>query len=47
MEILDVFVVGGGPIGLACGIECEKVGLNYIIVEKGVLTNSLSIIRSI
>jgi thioredoxin reductase (NADPH) len=41
MEILDVFIVGGGPIGLACGIECERSGLNYIIVEKGVLTNSL------
>jgi thioredoxin reductase (NADPH) len=41
MKILDVFIVGGGPIGLACGIECEKSGLDYIIVEKGVLTNSL------
>ena len=40
-EILDVFIVGGGPIGLACGIECEKAGLRYLIVEKGVLTNSL------
>ncbi|MBW3468895.1 YpdA family putative bacillithiol disulfide reductase [Arthrospiribacter ruber] len=38
---LDVLIVGGGPIGLACGIECEKAGLNYVIVEKGVLTNSL------
>ncbi|SMD41700.1 thioredoxin reductase (NADPH) [Aquiflexum balticum DSM 16537] len=41
MKILDVFIVGGGPIGLACGIECEKSGLDYLIVEKGVLTNSL------
>jgi thioredoxin reductase (NADPH) len=40
-EILDVFIVGGGPIGLACGIECEKAGLDYLIVEKGVMTNSL------
>jgi thioredoxin reductase (NADPH) len=40
-EILDVFIVGGGPIGIACGIECEKAGLRYLIVEKGVLTNSL------
>ncbi|AFL84232.1 putative bacillithiol system thiol disulfide oxidoreductase, YpdA family [Belliella baltica DSM 15883] len=40
-EILDVLVVGAGPIGLACGIECEKADLKYIIVEKGVLTNSL------
>ena len=39
--ILDVFIVGGGPIGLACGIECEKAGLDYVIVEKGVMTNSL------
>ncbi|WP_194972868.1 YpdA family putative bacillithiol disulfide reductase [Aquiflexum lacus] len=41
MSILDVLIVGGGPIGLACGIECEKSGLDYVIVEKGVLTNSL------
>ncbi|MFD2035644.1 YpdA family putative bacillithiol disulfide reductase [Belliella marina] len=41
MEFLDVFIIGGGPIGLACGIECEKAGLDYVIVEKGVLTNSL------
>lgn len=40
-EILDVLVVGAGPIGLACGIECEKADLKYLIVEKGVLTNSL------
>lgn len=40
-EILDVLIIGAGPIGLACGIECEKAGLKYLIVEKGVLTNSL------
>ena len=44
MEILDVFIVGGGPIGLACGIECEKANLNYIIVEKGVLTDRKSVV---
>ena len=41
MQRLDVLIVGAGPIGLACGIEAEKHGLNYLIVEKGVLTNSL------
>ena len=41
MKVIDVFIIGGGPIGLACGIECEKSNLNYVIVEKGVLTNSL------
>lgn len=37
----DVIIVGGGPIGLACGIEAKKAGLRYLIVEKGCLVNSL------
>ena len=37
----DVFIIGGGPIGLACGIAAQKADLNYIIVEKGCLINSL------
>ena len=37
----DLIIIGGGPIGLCCGIEAEKVGLNYLIIEKGVLVNSL------
>jgi thioredoxin reductase (NADPH) len=41
MSKYDVFIIGGGPIGLACGIAAKKAGLNYIIVEKGCLVNSL------
>jgi thioredoxin reductase (NADPH) len=41
MNIYDVFIIGGGPIGLACGIEAKKAGLSFIIVEKGCLVNSL------
>lgn len=37
----DVIIIGGGPIGLACGIEAQKAGLSYLIVEKGCLVNSL------
>ena len=40
-EIYDVIIIGGGPIGLACGIEAKNAGLNYIIFEKGALVNSL------
>lgn len=40
-EAIDIVIIGGGPIGLACGIEAKKTGLNYIIVEKGALVNSL------
>ncbi|MBB3697846.1 YpdA family putative bacillithiol disulfide reductase [Flammeovirga yaeyamensis] len=39
--IYDNIIVGGGPIGLACGIEAEKKGLSYLILEKGCLVNSL------
>lgn len=41
MSKYDVFIIGGGPIGLACGIAAQKENLNYIIVEKGCLVNSL------
>jgi thioredoxin reductase (NADPH) len=37
----DIVIVGGGPIGLACGIEAQKAGLRYVILEKGCLVNSL------
>lgn len=37
----DLIIIGGGPIGLACGVEAKKAGLNYLILEKGALTNSI------
>lgn len=37
----DVIIIGGGPIGIACALECKKRNWNYIIIEKGALTNSL------
>ena len=40
-DTLDILIVGGGPIGLACGIEAKKVDLSYVIIEKGCLVNSL------
>lgn len=39
--VYDIIIIGGGPIGLACGIEAKKAGLQYLIVEKGCLVNSL------
>ncbi len=37
----DVVIIGGGPIGIACGLEAEKHKLSYLILEKGCLVNSL------
>lgn len=39
--MLDLLIIGGGPIGLACALEAKKADLNYLIVEKGTLVNSL------
>lgn len=41
MDMYDVLIVGAGPIGINCALECKKNGLNYVVVEKGTLTNSL------
>ncbi len=38
---LDVIIIGAGPIGLSCALEAKKRGLNYLIIEKGTLVNSL------
>ncbi|MDQ6764184.1 MAG: YpdA family putative bacillithiol disulfide reductase [Bacteroidota bacterium] len=40
-NLYDIVVIGGGPIGLACGIEAKNAGLKYLILEKGTLVNSL------
>lgn len=41
MSLLDIVIIGGGPIGIACGLEAKKHGLSYIILEKGPIVNSL------
>jgi thioredoxin reductase (NADPH) len=41
MGFLDVVIVGAGPIGLACAIELQKLGLDYLVFDKGCLVNSL------
>lgn len=37
----EVLIIGAGPIGIACALECKKHELDYIVIEKGALTNSL------
>lgn len=41
MEILDILIIGAGPIGLNCALEAKKNNLTYLIIEKGTIVNSL------
>ena len=37
----DLIIIGAGPIGLSCGIEAKKNNLEYLIIDKGMLVNSI------
>ena len=41
IEPLDIIIIGGGPTGLACAIEAQRAGFNYLTLEKGCVVNSL------
>jgi thioredoxin reductase (NADPH) len=37
----DIIIIGAGPIGICCAIHAKKEGLSCLVIEKGVLVNSL------
>jgi thioredoxin reductase (NADPH) len=39
--VLDVLVIGAGPVGLACALEAQRKGLQVSIIDKGALVNSI------
>jgi thioredoxin reductase (NADPH) len=41
VPVRDVLIVGAGPSGLATAIAAKQHGLDYVIVEQGVLVNSI------
>ena len=40
-EVVDVLVIGAGPVGLACAIEARRAGLVARVLDKGALVNSI------
>ena len=40
--MLDVIIIGAGPVGLACGIAAKREGLSAKLIDKGALVNSLT-----
>jgi thioredoxin reductase (NADPH) len=39
--MLDVVVIGAGPVGLACALEIQRRGFTVAVVDKGALVNSI------
>ena len=40
-KIYDIIIIGAGPIGMACAIEAKRSGLSCLLIEKGMLVNSV------
>ncbi len=39
--MLDLLIIGAGPAGLAAAYEAERAGLDYLVVEKGLIGNTI------
>lgn len=37
----DILIIGAGPAGLACAMEAKKASLDYVVIEKGCVVNSI------
>lgn len=37
----ELIIIGGGPTGINCAISAKKAGLDCLILEKGLLVNSI------
>src|SRR3954468_2586926 len=41
MSVRDVIIIGAGPSGLSAAIAAKQRGLDYEVLEQGVLVNSI------
>jgi thioredoxin reductase (NADPH) len=41
MSIFDVVIIGAGPAGIAAAYEAKKAGLEYVVIEKGLIANTV------
>jgi thioredoxin reductase (NADPH) len=39
--LVDVLIIGAGPVGLACALEARQEGLTARVIDKGTLVNSI------
>src|SRR6185295_11633837 len=39
--MLDLLIIGAGPAGISAAYEAKKAGLNYLVIEKGLIANTV------
>ncbi len=41
MKIFDLLIIGAGPAGIMAAYEAKKAGLDYLVIEKGLIGNTI------
>src|ERR1044072_8836463 len=39
--MFDLIIIGAGPAGIAAAFEAKKAGLKYLVIEKGLIGNTI------
>ena len=39
--MLDLLIIGAGPAGISAAYEAKKAGLEYVVIEKGLIGNTI------
>ncbi|MBP9665452.1 MAG: NAD(P)-binding domain-containing protein [Pyrinomonadaceae bacterium] len=39
--MLDLIIIGAGPAGISAAHEAKKAGLDYVVIEKGLIANTI------
>src|SRR5215510_7359224 len=39
--MLDLIIIGAGPAGISAAYEAKKAGLDYLVIEKGLIGNTI------
>src|SRR5690606_26269756 len=37
----DLLIIGAGPAGISAAFEAKKAGLDYVVIEKGLIANTV------
>ena len=40
--MLDLVIIGSGPAGLAAARDAQRLGLDFVVVEKGIVADTIS-----